>query len=125
VHLALLALAFLTTAGLAGACADFVIGHRRLRSLASVAPASSWPSVSIVVAARNEARGLEAAAISIVGLDYPSYLPFMQNARNEPARRRYYVAKTNEGGEKNLDRLTVVVSLVFAFTTMLLSLRLD
>jgi preprotein translocase subunit SecG len=27
--------------------------------------------------------------------------------------------------EKNLDRLTVVVSLVFAFTTMLLSLRLD
>ena len=27
--------------------------------------------------------------------------------------------------EKNLDRLTVVVSLIFAFTTMLLSLRLD
>ena len=27
--------------------------------------------------------------------------------------------------EKNLDRLTVVVSLVFAFSTMLLSLRLD
>jgi preprotein translocase subunit SecG len=27
--------------------------------------------------------------------------------------------------EKNLDRLTVIVSLVFAFTTMLLSLRLD
>ena len=27
--------------------------------------------------------------------------------------------------ERNLDRLTVVVSLIFAFTTMLLSLRLD
>lgn len=27
--------------------------------------------------------------------------------------------------EKNLDRLTVVVSLVFTFTTILLSLRLD
>ena len=27
--------------------------------------------------------------------------------------------------ERNLDRLTVVVSLIFTFTTMLLSLRLD
>ncbi len=27
--------------------------------------------------------------------------------------------------EKNLDRLTVVVALVFTFTTMLLSMRLD
>jgi len=41
----------------------------------------------------------------VLGLDYPSYVPFMQNAKDEDARRRYYIAKLNEGGEKNLDRL--------------------
>ena len=41
----------------------------------------------------------------VLGLDYPSYLPFMQNARQETARRRYYVAKLNEGGAKNLELL--------------------
>ena len=40
-----------------------------------------------------------------LGLDYPTYIPFMQNAKNEDARRRYYMGKLREGGETNLDRL--------------------
>ena len=41
----------------------------------------------------------------VLGLDYPTYFPFLQNARSEDARRRYYVAKLNEGGAANLERL--------------------
>jgi len=41
----------------------------------------------------------------VLTLKYPSYVPFMQNARNEAARKRYYIAKLNEGGAKNLDLL--------------------
>jgi thimet oligopeptidase len=41
----------------------------------------------------------------VLGLDYPTYFPFMENAKTEEARKRYYIAKLNEGGEKNLDRL--------------------
>jgi thimet oligopeptidase len=41
----------------------------------------------------------------VLGLDYPSFFPFMQNARREDPRRRYYIAKLNEGGAQNLDVL--------------------
>ncbi len=41
----------------------------------------------------------------VLTLKYPSYVPFMTNARDEAARKRYYVAKFNEGGAKNLDLL--------------------
>jgi thimet oligopeptidase len=41
----------------------------------------------------------------VLTLQSPSYAPFMQNAKQEPARRRYYVAKLSEGGAKNLDLL--------------------
>jgi thimet oligopeptidase len=41
----------------------------------------------------------------VLGLDYPSYIPFMQGAKSEAARERYYRAKLSEGGEKNLDLL--------------------
>jgi thimet oligopeptidase len=41
----------------------------------------------------------------VLTLQYPSYVPFMANARNEDARRRYYLAKLSEGGAKNLERL--------------------
>jgi len=41
----------------------------------------------------------------VLGLDYPTYFPFLENAKTEEARKRYYIAKLNEGGEKNLDRL--------------------
>jgi thimet oligopeptidase len=41
----------------------------------------------------------------ILGLDYPSFFPFMQNATNADARKRYYIAKFTQGGKDNLDRL--------------------
>lgn len=41
----------------------------------------------------------------VLRLDYPAYFPFLTNARNEEARRRYWMAKQNEGGAENLKRL--------------------
>ena len=35
----------------------------------------------------------------VLGLDYPTYFPFMENAKTEEARKRYYTAKLREGGE--------------------------
>ena len=47
----------------------------------------------------------------VVGLDYPAYIPFMTNARNESARKRYYIAKLNEGSARNLDVLEEIFKL--------------
>jgi len=38
----------------------------------------------------------------LLGFDYPDYVPFMANADDETARKRYYVAFQNRGGERNL-----------------------
>ena len=46
-----------------------------------------------------------------LGFDYPEYMPFMQNADNEAARKRYYTAFTNRGGEKNLAVLNEIMRL--------------
>jgi len=47
----------------------------------------------------------------VLDLSYPAYFPFMTNAKSEPARRRYYVAKLNEGGAANLERLFEIFKL--------------
>jgi len=47
----------------------------------------------------------------VIGLDYPAYVPFMNNATSEAARKRYYVAKQREGGEGNLARLDEIFRL--------------
>src|SRR5688572_9010101 len=65
-------LAVLTTVVLVGALVEFAIGHRRLRFLEDVPPAPAGPPVSIVAAARNEARGIEAAVKSLLRVDYPA-----------------------------------------------------
>lgn len=70
--LALLILAILTTLALGAALVDFAIGHRRVRPLAQVTPSRNSPLVSVVAAARNEARGIEAALRSVLRLDYPA-----------------------------------------------------
>jgi thimet oligopeptidase len=41
----------------------------------------------------------------VLGLDYPAYFPFLTNAKSEAARKRYWMAKQNEGGAENLKRL--------------------
>jgi len=71
VETALLVLAILTTLMLAGAAVDFALGFRQLRSLSGFAPSGGGPRVSIVAPARNEARNIEAAVISLLRLDYP------------------------------------------------------
>ena len=38
----------------------------------------------------------------LLSFDYPDYLPFMANADDEEARKRYYTAFQNRGGERNL-----------------------
>ncbi|MGZ5102203.1 MAG: M3 family metallopeptidase, partial [Usitatibacter sp.] len=47
----------------------------------------------------------------VLTLKYPSYVPFMTNAKSEEARRRYYIAKLNEGGAPNLDLLFEIFNL--------------
>lgn len=48
------------------------------------------------------ARKRDAAGNLVLGLDYPTVVPFMQNAVSEPARRKVWLAKNREGGEQNL-----------------------
>jgi thimet oligopeptidase len=69
----------------------------------------------------TETRGLPASWLarvpkdakgnSVVGFDYPDYLPFMANAEDEAARRRYYAANTNRGTPRNLALLDEIVGL--------------
>ena len=50
-----------------------------------------------------EARKPDASGNYVLGLDQPSYSPFMQNARNEAARERYFRARNQQGGRGNLE----------------------
>ncbi|HVK55564.1 MAG TPA: M3 family metallopeptidase, partial [Burkholderiales bacterium] len=47
----------------------------------------------------------------LLGFDYPDYLPFMANADDELARKRYYIAFTNRGTAKNLEAMKEIASL--------------
>src|SRR5262245_5514418 len=47
----------------------------------------------------------------VVGFDYPDYIPFMMNAANEAARKRYYVANASRGTPRNLEILDEIVAL--------------
>ena len=78
----LLVLAALTALLLGGLFIDFAVGHRRLRFLKDVTPARIGPPLSIVVAARNEARGIEAAVSSLLRLDYPALEIVVVNDRS-------------------------------------------
>jgi len=59
----------------------------------------------------DEARGLPESYIErvkdgkgniVVGFDYPDYVPFMTNAEDESARKRYYVAYNTRGTSRNM-----------------------
>jgi len=47
----------------------------------------------------------------VLGLDYPTYLPFLELASNADARKRVWMAKSREGGEKNLKILEQALAL--------------
>ena len=78
----LLLIAILTTLGLAAAFVDFATGHRRLRSLKDVTPADTCPPLSVIAAARNEARRIEVALTSLLHLDYPALEIIIVNDRS-------------------------------------------
>lgn len=68
----------------------------------------------------EEAKGLPQSYIDrvkdakgnlVVGFDYPDFVPFMTNAENEAARKRYYIAYQRRGTERNLAILDEVVKL--------------
>ena len=42
----------------------------------------------------------------LLGFEYPEYLPFMANAENEVARRRYQFAYSNRGTPRNIELLS-------------------
>jgi thimet oligopeptidase len=46
-----------------------------------------------------------------LGFDYPDYVPFMMNATNAEARKRYYVANMNRGTDRNVAILDDIVAL--------------
>ena len=47
----------------------------------------------------------------VVGFDYPDYVPFLTNAQDDEARRRYWHANTTRGTARNLDVLDEIVAL--------------
>ena len=69
----------------------------------------------------GEMKGLPAAYIDkakrdeqgnyLLGFDYPEYFPFMTNADDEEARRRYQFEFTNRGGTRNMKVLDDVIKL--------------
>jgi cellulose synthase/poly-beta-1,6-N-acetylglucosamine synthase-like glycosyltransferase len=75
-------LTVLTTVTVAAMLLDFVVGHRRLRRLIDLEPADAGPPVSIVVAARNEERGIEQGLTSLLRLDYPALEIIVVNDRS-------------------------------------------
>jgi thimet oligopeptidase len=54
----------------------------------------------------------------VLGLDYPSYIPVMVNAKSAAARERMWRAKINEGGAKNLDLLDQITELRAELATL-------
>ena len=52
-----------------------------------------------------KARKRDEAGNYVLGLDQPSYTPFMQNAKSGAARERYYRARNQQGGAKNLEHM--------------------
>lgn len=68
----LLALALVTCLVYLLIAVELLVGERRLTALRDVGPAPDpLPPLSLIVAARNEARNLRAAATSLLHLDYP------------------------------------------------------
>ncbi|MEQ1757393.1 MAG: glycosyltransferase family A protein, partial [Vicinamibacterales bacterium] len=64
------------------ATADILIGGRRIRDLSAASPLPGGPFVSVIVAARNEERGIEAGVRSLLALTYASLEVIVVNDRS-------------------------------------------
>lgn len=64
---------------------EVVRGNRRLKRLAAlpVPPATTWPRVSVVFSARNEAETLLHAVPTMLAIDYPDFEVIAVNDRSE------------------------------------------
>ena len=51
------------------------------------------------------ARTRDAEGNFVLGLDYPTYIPFLTLATNEEARRKVWLAKQRQGGKANIELL--------------------
>ncbi len=80
--LALITLALWLIIGL-----DLVLGNRSIRSLHQVTTedVTAWPRVTVIVAARNEARHIAEGVRSLLALDYPAFEIVAVNDRSEDA----------------------------------------
>ena len=58
-----------------------------------------------------EAQKRDADGNYVLGVDYPAYFPFMSNAKDEGARKRYFMAFQSRGGERNLALLEEIYRL--------------
>ncbi|ENU30813.1 hypothetical protein F991_01327 [Acinetobacter sp. CIP-A165] len=54
----------------------------------------------------------------LLGFEYPEYRPFMQLAENDDARKRYQIAFSRRGGEKNLALLKQAIDLRYALAQL-------
>jgi thimet oligopeptidase len=57
------------------------------------------------------ARPRDAQGRLVLGMDYPTVVPFLQNALDEDARRRVWTAFQNQGGMANIERLDRALAL--------------
>lgn len=99
--------------GAAGSLLALLIGLRALwntrrtpclEDLAAAAPAH-WPKVSLIVAARNEAGHVEAAARSLLAQDYPDLELIFVDDRSEDATGR--ILERLAAADSRLTRVTV------------------
>jgi len=60
---------------------------------------------------RAQEKNVDKDGNYVLRLSSPSYVPFMENAKSGEARKKYYIAKFNEGGQQNLDQLEEIFKL--------------
>lgn len=71
----------------------------------TLAEAAGMPEAWIAARKRDDQGNL------VLGLDYPTVVPFLELATSSDARRRVWLAKQNEGGEQNLRLMERVMQL--------------
>jgi thimet oligopeptidase len=81
------------------------IRENKTRVHFTAAECDGLPASYLERMARDEDGGIT------LGFDYPDYVPFMMNATNAEARKRYYVANMNRGTDRNVAILDDIVAL--------------
>ncbi|MEQ1731529.1 MAG: glycosyltransferase, partial [Vicinamibacterales bacterium] len=78
----MLILSWLIALAVTGSLLDALNGGRRIRNLFDITPRPTGPLVSIIVAARNEAHGIESGVRSLLALSYPALEVIVVNDRS-------------------------------------------